>query len=1232
MRHEHPKSRSAETTPLIAMTLSRTGPKRAQSEGRSVFAIFLSMLFLVSAMLFPLPAAGQASSTGTVAGRVKDGSGNVVVGAAITLRSQGQGQSLNAKSNGQGEYIFNSVPIGSYTLTVKAPTFAAYTIQDVAVDANQNVSLDAVMAPGSADTTVTVTAENSVIDTRSSTVGFTIDQNLVENLPLDGNNVIEVAAMLPGVTDLNAPTTFTNNTAGPTYNISGSRNNQNLLLLDGAIWNNLYNNTGLNFPPSQSLAEVSVLTNGFKAQYGRNAGSVFNVLTKSGSNSYHGLLYDIIQNQFLNASDYLNKENPHLVQNQFGGTIGGPILKNKLFFFLAYQDLRSSAAVIALAQTLSAAERGLNADGTPRTCMTAAFASYSCANFTEDFEKLNTNTGMISASGMATNVFANYVAGTGQCAGIPTNNLYINCTAALSAVNAAWTQAGNIGTSPCPALLASLPTTLNASLNGNAGPLPNNELPSVCFNPVSVRLLAYQPLPTIPQPGNLLLKAVSQAKQPRNDQNGLIRIDYNLRRHTIDARYYQTAADDQTANGVNQGQGIANYGIDHNTANTHFGGIGDTWILTANLLNVLRLDYKRYVYGISPTDHTTLSALGASFTQPGDNTLPAINFQSRTLNLGTTNNNNLSVDEDVEVDDSLSWTHGKHNFQTGVEYLRLQYLTNHLNEPSFTFGTNFTGNASSDYMLGLIATGVVQNGSYQAAIQHDLYMYVQDDWRLTSKLTLNLGLRYEIPFQWYQPDGQASTFVPGYQSIVFPQAPPNLAFVGDPGVERSLVGTTYHNVAPRFGFAYDVFGTGTTSVRGGFGIFYDAINALVVGISSPYHYMDNTTENPGGISVPLLGLPAVPNNYVKGVPPPFVQPYTITFPDKNFTTPYTESMNLSVQQRLTKTSTLELIYVGHLSRHLPLAMDLNPSIYDCTGPYSQINYQTYCLNAQASTASYNARAVYPGFNQSGGVLDYMTVGEANYNALQAVFTMRSGKTLTSTASYTYSKSMDDQSATNITNASDSSNATAHYAPSDFNAKHIFNVGWVLRFPVIQYGFRPLRQILNNWSFNGVFNGRTGHPFSAISQTDTTLRHEYNQYLSVNPAFGPKYIPLSSNRHRSDKVAQWFNTADVMVPILGARPSASAYGNIQRNSLTDPAYMLLTLAAQRTFVVTPGKTFIFRLDAINAFNTPNLGNPSSSESSGTTANSTFGTIVATAGSNNAVGTNGRRLQISGTFRF
>ncbi len=1153
---------------------------------RNICAIFCAHILLLSAVALVCPrVAAQAQNSGTVTGRIKDTQGRIIADATITLTSQSQGRVVTVKTNTQGEYVFNSVPVADYTLTVVAPTFAEYVVGQLSVNAAESVSVDAVLQPASEAVNVTVTAGSAAIDTHSATVGITIDNKLVENLPLDGNNAVQLAALLPGVTDVNAPTTFTSNVGGPTYNVSGARNNQNLLLLDGAIWNNLYNNTGLNFPTPRALQEVSVILNNYKAQYGRNAGSVFNALTRAGTNSLHGVIWENVQNKAFNAADYLSHTNPALVQNQFGATLGGPVMRNKLFFFLAYQDLRSAAAVTAQAQTFTLNERGLTAPEVPRTCITSAFAAYTCATFTED----------------GSTTFVNPVLGN-------------SAASAISALNAAWQVAGNSGTSPCVTLLQSQPAKIS-------------EVPSICFNPVTAAIGNRLPLPNVFGQGGTLPIAVSEAKQPRFDHAGLIRIDWNTGRHAIDARYYQTAANDLTANGVSAGQGVANYEINRNIAALHFGNMGDTWVLSDNLLNVARIAYKRYQYQISATDHTDLKALGGKLVQPGEPTLPLVEISGRTLNVGTLHaNTSYNVDEDIEFDDSLSWSHGKHNIQAGVEFLRLQYVTRYDESPRLEYASYYTGVPAADFIMGLVSSTTFGNGTNENAIQYDLYSYIQDDWRITPKLTLNLGLRYELPFPWHQPQGYAATFIPGYQSVMYPTAPTDLAFVGDPGISRSLISTQYNNLAPRFGFAYDVFGNGNTSIRGGFGIFYDAINALVVGVSEPYHFQATYTANPGGTSDPLLGLSAIPADYVKGQPPQFVTPYSIMFPDANFTTPYSEAINFGIQQKIRGSSTLEVDYVARMSRHLPLGYDLNPTIYDCSGGYFQQNPSVYCTDAAASQDSYKQRVKYANFNYGGsGVLDYMTAGSASYNALQFIYSMRSSRHLTTTASYTYSKSLDNSSTTGIKNSTDQPSLGVHRALSDFNATHILNIGFVYQFPTLAGAARPVRTVFGGWSASGIYNARTGHPFSATTSADTTLRDEPAEYLNFVPGVNPM---LPSNRHRTQKVQEWFNVSGV------ALAPAGTFGNIPRNFFIGPSFINTTLSLQRTFKLMHdrNKSFSFRADAINAFNTPNLGLPSALLSNNVTKNGSFGVILATVGNNGTVGTNGRRFQFSGTIRF
>ncbi len=254
-----------------------------------------------------------------------------------------------------------------------------------------------------------------------------IDQKMIEDLPIDGHNVVALSALLPGVMDVNAPATYTGDTKGPTYSVSGSRNTQNLMLFDGLMWNNLFYNTGINYPPPNALQEVSVLLNNYKAQYGRNAGSVFNVITKSGTNAIHGAVWDYLQNQVFNAADYLSHVNPKDNLNQFGFTIGGPMLKDKLYYFGAFQQLIGRLQTTASALTPGYAERGLSSDGkTPLPCNSAGpFAGMTCASFLSDVTTPN-------ASGVLTaGKFVNPYDVTGTSNGATTDTT-VACTTRLT--------------------------------------------------------------------------------------------------------------------------------------------------------------------------------------------------------------------------------------------------------------------------------------------------------------------------------------------------------------------------------------------------------------------------------------------------------------------------------------------------------------------------------------------------------------------------------------------------------------------------------------------------------------------------------------------------------------------------------------------------------------------------------------------------------------------------------
>jgi len=1185
----------------------------------------------------------QAQNTGTVGGNVSDAQGALVAGATVTLSANGEGRVLTAKTNKQGEYLFSDVQIGTYTLTVKAPTFESYVVSDLVVNADANFRQDAKLTAGSVDAQVTVEASGTTLDTRSATLGTMIDSQLVANLPIDGENVVSLAALLPGVTNVNAPATFTSDTGGPTYSVSGSRGNQNLFLFDGIIWNNVFYNTGLNYPPRYALEEVSVLLNNYKAQYGRNSGSIFNVLTKRGTNQIHGTVWENYQNSYFDAADYITKVDPHLVENQFGATIGGPIKRDKVYFFVSYQDLRLAGQAVAKDQLFSNAELGLNPDGvTQHPCSSASpFYGQTCGDFSADF---------------CYTLSASCLAPVAPNAAIR-NPIYTEGTTAITALNAAYIQNGGTllanQNSPC---VNELTAYMNTQTTSSAQEhLPTTELPTNCYNPV-IHNFVQKYFSKLPPAANGSTETNSVALQPRNDQEGLVRGDWNVNsRHTIDARFYVTNVNDITSNSVSSGNGVSNYELDKNVAGIYSGNIGDTWVITPNILNVVRAGYKRYTYIIIPTDRTTLASLGANYTQPGHNFLPKMEATNR-FTVGSSNSgDSYTMTANEELDDSVTWTRGTHNFQFGGQFLDLDYVHRFDQVPVFESEQQYTETSASDFLLGFQYQETVGNSTNLAATQYAVYMYAQDDWRASSKLTLNYGLRYEIPFSWKETDGWGATFKPGYQSVVFPTSPSSVAFQNDPGIGNPAPATKYKNLAPRIGFAYDVFGTGRLAIRGGFGLFFDSINANVVGISEPYHYTATYAYPSGGYSVPLLDhlnlaasggpanqevlMPAIPQNYVRGATPVFTLPYTVNYADPNLHNPYTEAVNFGYQWRVTRGALLEMNYVGKFGRHGIIPIDQNPSIYDCTGSYFQANPTVYCPSSESiaeTPVSYAARSLYPGFNYGGqGIVDIASVGTSNYNGLQVIYSQRAAKRLNTYMSYTYGRSIDESSngATNTANVPQPHKLNLEYAASDFNATQILNLGWVLTLPKVASDHTVRAQMFNDWSFGGIYNARTGNPFSVTDAGDVSYTDQRTQRAQLIPGMNPN---LPSNRHRSCpppgpgncKLQEWFNVAAFQEPTFGT------FSDLRRNSMVGPAYINTNMDVQKYFTVGEGKTVEFRMDAFNLFNTPNLAQPNAAIS-GSTSNqvaNNFGQILSTVGTNGAVGTNGRRLQFAVLYRY
>jgi len=1035
-----------------------------------------------------------AQDTGSLYGTVADPAGGLVPDARVTATSAERGNVRTAVSNERGEWVLTLLPLGTYAVKVEAPGFKSFEQKEISLVSEQNVKIDAVLQLGSAAETVTVTAEAPLTDARSSTLAGTVDQKEVTEMPLNGRNIFDLVTLLPGVSQVNSPQTFTNDRKGPTFTTSGSRTGQNSMLFDGTPFNAVFRNSGLNYPPPDAIQEIRVVTSNFQAEYGRNSGTVMNVITRSGTNGVHGTLWEFNRDSAYNARSFFAKSVNKLVQNQFGGAAGGPIIKNKLFVFGSYQGLRvRSTALTSSAKPLTSTE----------------------------------SSGVFSS-------------------------------------------------------------TIFDPLTGQ--PFPGNTIPSSRFDAVALKLNS------LISPGNSANGfLVANLFAPLNDDQGLIRADYYWGKHVIDARYNQVASRDNAEAG-----NVPGYEYEEDDAAYHTVSVGDTLPISPTLLNVVRVAYNRFAPSTSILTPYSLHSLGSTLPEFGPPNPSEINVSSR-FDIGNTSAApSRLVNETRSIIESLSWIHGAHTFKGGVEINRLFYLnrTWFQSQGGFTFsgiftqgvvsGKTTTAVSAADFLLGLAQTLSISTPALeQGGIQRNYFAYVQDDWRVSRRLTLNLGMRYELPMPWYQNNNYWGSFSPGQQSVVYPNAPRGLVFPGDPGFPRGLVQTDHNNFGPRIGFGLDATGDNKTVVRGGFGVFYDAITANIIqNGTQPFRY-SYTINAPYSLADPLRGLQSLPatvnlrNPVFTTNPPP-----QLTFPSPAMRTPYTMQYNVTVQRQIVRDTVIEAAYVGKLGRKLLDDLSFNPAIYA----------------PGATVANENTRVVYPGF----GNLNTMgSFANSAYNALQTRIIKRYANRFMFQGTYTWSKSMDNFSGGTGASVTDTASTPNpfhlknEWAPSDFYAKHIASAAVIWDMPALRQSRTWLREAAGGWQLALRYTARSGNPINVVTGADNALSGTPQQRPNVNG--NPV---LSSDRSTAAKLSEWFD------PSVFSTPAAGTFGDLGRNALIGPGLTSTNAALLKNFPFThrEGVKLQFRAEAFSLFNTPIFKNPTN------TLGSNLGKITSTGSGN------------------
>ena len=1015
-----------------------------------------------------------AQGVGTIHGTVTDPSGAAIPGVAVEATLVERGLSRTAQTNVQGDFVLPLLPIGGYSVRVEGDGFKSFVRDDITLTASENVRVDAKLEIGSVTEEITVTAEGPQVDSRSSQVGTLIDDRRVVELPINGRNIVNLAVLLPGVSNVRAPQTFTGDRSGPTLSVSGARTNQNLFLLDGAHNNALFRNTGLYNPPPDALQEVKVLTNAFSAEYGRNAGAIFNMVTRSGSNDYHGSLWEFLRNDSLNARNFFaGSEIPKLIQNQFGAAVGGPIIQNRLFFFGSYEGLRIRPdALSARAFTLTEAERR------------------------GDFSHLG-----------------------------------------KSIVDP---DTGDV--------------------------IPNNQIPADRFDTVADNVLSRGLMPVPNAPDGRYLETFPT---PVDSDQLLVRVDHHSGNHTTHVRYNFNSAFST------QGRGqIPSYYSRDTNVDMHSVTVGDTYTIRPNLLNNFRISGYRSFSTASTENKVHLTDLGGILPVFGPKYPPSFNISGR-VRLG---NNGGPVEplvnESLQIADSVSWISGDHSVKAGYEFMRMRYLnraSSRLNG-DFRLTGQLSGDPAADFLLGRPARMDLRTPiSEQGGIQYAHYFFIQDDWRVHPRLTLNLGLRYEGRVPWFHENDWWQTFRPGQQSQVIPNAPEGIVFPGDNGIPRGTVAMDKNDFAPRFGFAWDPFGNGRTSVRGSYGIFYETLNAdMIQNDGQPYRYTF-TFNSPHSLTDPLRGQPEIPLT-INTVDPEFVGRQQLSFLEPTMRSPYVQQFGLNVQREIVPDLMVQVGYVGRLSRKGFLVVAGNPA------PYQE----------GATLRNINARRIHQGF---GNNREISAQANSNYNALQVEVNKRFSKGFSFQMAYTWARSIDmDSGITTSINRSPPNpfNIRSQFGLSEFFAKHTYSASWIWDLPRLSDQSAALRNIVGGWQFNGLITARTGNPFDVITGIDNALIGTRNQRPNVTGDH-----QLSGDRSRGEQIQAWFNRAAF------ANPTDGTFGDVGRNSLIGPGAFQTNLGLFKNFSIPghEGMRLQFRSEFFNAFNNVNLNNPNGALNAG-----------------------------------
>jgi hypothetical protein len=1021
---------------------------------------------------------------GIILGTVTDSSGSAISGALVQVKNTGTGLTRTVTTGDDGSYTAPELPIGVYSVTVEKDGFKTGLVTGIQVEVGSERRADVALQPGEIAQKVEVTGDVlPQVESTNNVLGGIIESKVVTNLPVNGRDYQKLILLVPGVTS--SPDAITDSPGSfGTFSVNGARGRANNYLLDGTDMNDGYRNdpaineggvfgTPATILPVESIAELRVASN-FEAEYGRSAGAAVNIVTKSGSNSWHGSALEFFRNTDLNARNYFNTvDQPQqpFHNNQFGGSLGGPIKKDKTFFFLNYEGTRE----------------------------TGKEASPAC-----------------------------------------------------------------------------VPTAADISANA---PTPDD---TSSINPVIQNLLALNPWPAATNSNDCYLNggdtnaALATPISNRVD-SAIVKIDHNINKdNLLTGRYYIGDSLQSFPLALVGGGLLPNYNTVTPTR-VQLVSLSYVSVMSPSLINESRLGWNRFAEGFFPQDRNFDPSTIGLVTIPN---LPRQDFGLPVINVGSDTGSSLAqlgadkgdprarVDTNWHYIDNMSFKYGPNDIKFGYEYRRTSV--------SQIFDRRFRGVLNFDTLGDFLAGNPDSDSSVMFAgntnrntVQNSHSLYIQDSSRITRRFTLNLGLRYDYNGIVAEKHGFFTNIDP---TTGFAFRPPGHLYAPD-----------YNNWAPRVSFAWDVTGRSKTVLRGGYGIYYDALSHdLLMG-----HLPFGSSFAPGPAYGAFDGIEQL--STFGGT----IQPGQAIFTsgngladgfgiDPNIRTPYMQNYNLNLQQELGHHAVFQIGYVGSNGHKLYRFRDINQPTPEAI---NQADLDCDCITSLRNFQNFNS-LFYIYWQESSG--------NSSYNSLQSSLRINDWHGVTSIFNYTWSHSIDDSSdgedyVPNAAQPNDSTFEFTNRGNSNFDVRHRFTWNFIYQFPNRHGNWERLT---NGWGLNGILTVQSGQPFHIILDSDDF--DGSGQFFSKPDVVGPivynrkdptHFLDLSSFMVPCTPVAGGFDGfAD------GCTPGTRHFGNLGRNSLIGPNFRQFDFSIFKNTKITERLSLELRVEAYNLLNHPNFANP------------------------------------------